>query len=222
MKLKKGLFITGEGIDASGKSTALLKLASRLEEINIPYIHTREPGGTRLAEQLRAMVLDPNNDIHMNTEIMLYATSRSSHIHELVLPALKEGKVVICDRYIDSSIAYQGYGAGHSDEMIRKIKAVSEFATNNLIPDRTYLFDIPLEESFKRMGIRSEETKQGLDRIEQREKDFHQRVYEGYKIIANKEPERVVTIDGTQTREQVFEAVWKDFELFLTNNLIKE
>lgn len=221
MKLEKGLLISGEGIDGSGKSTALNKIANRLEELNIPYIQTREPGGTRLAEQLRAMVLDPNNDIHMNTEIMLYATSRSSHIHELVLPALQEGKVVICDRYIDSSISYQGYGAGYNDEMIRNIKAVSEFAANGLVPDRTYLFDIPLDESFKRMGLRSIETQTGLDRIEQREREFHQRVYEGYHLIAKQEPERVVIIDGTLSKEQVFEAVWRDFETFLSSHLIK-
>ncbi|MEX3623593.1 dTMP kinase [Viridibacillus arvi] len=218
MILKNGLFITGEGIEAGGKSTVLEKVASRLEEIGVPYIRTREPGGTRIAEQLRAIVLDPNNDIHLNTEIMLYACSRSEHIHSLVLPALKEGKVVICDRYIDSSIAYQGYGAGHSEEVIRKIKAVSEFATNNLLPDRTYLFDIPLEESFKRMGLRSLETQTDLDRIEQRAREYHQRVYDGYHHIAKQEPNRVVVIDGTQSRKKVFESVWNDLEVFLYKN----
>lgn len=220
MQLARGLFITGEGVDASGKSTALEKVASRLKELGIPYIRTREPGGTRLAEQLRAMVLDPSNDMHMNTEIMMYATSRSSHIHSLILPALEEGNIVICDRYIDSSIAYQGYGAGHSEEVIQKIKAVSAFATNNLIPDRTYLFDIPLEESFKRMGLRSKETQTELDRIEQRAREFHQRVYDGYHQIAKAEPKRVAVIDGTQSREQVFENVWTDLESFINKNLM--
>ena len=218
--LKRGVCISFEGLDGCGKSSLIIRIIEFLEELGIPYIQTREPGGTKVAEQLRFMVLDPSNhDMHMVTDTMMYATARSSLIHSVVLPALAERKIVILDRYIDSSIAYQGYGSGQSEEFIQKIKLVNEFAASNLVPDRTYLIDIPLEESFKRTGMRAKENQTDLDRIEQRESEFHGRVYHGFHKIAEQEPERVVVVDGTQSREQVFEDVWNDFKRLLYENL---
>lgn len=213
--MNRGLMVSFEGLDASGKGTVIEKVINRLKDRQIPYFQTREPGGTKIAEQLRSIILEPSNDMHMNTEIMLYASSRSELVHRLIKPALQEGKIVICDRYVDSSIAYQGYGAGHNEEVIKQIKAVNQFATGSLIPDRTFLIDITVEESIRRKYERSKETHIILDRIEQRAKEFHQRVYEGYHQIAKQEPERVVVVDGTLPPNEVFEQVYSDLETLI-------
>jgi dTMP kinase len=210
MNRKKGLFVTIEGLDGAGKTLLIEQIEKRLKEWNLPYVRTKEPGGTEIAEQIREILLNPENKIHMNTEIMLYATSRSSHVHDLILPALSEGKIVICDRFIDSSIAYQGYGAGHSQKQIEVIKKINEYASGYIEPDRTYFIDIPVAESFARMGLRSKKNNQQLDRIEQRSKAFYQRVYEGFQEIARRNPKRVVKIDGLLKPDEVFEKTWED------------
>lgn len=216
MKLKRGFMINLEGVEAAGKTLLLKKIANFFEGQDIPFIRTKEPGGTKLAEQVRMVLLDPANvDMHMNTEIIGYAFARSSHVHNMLLPSLAEGKVILCDRYIDSSIAYQGYGAGHTKEQIEEIKRINRFASSNLVPDRTYLIDIPVEESFKRMGIRAEEMETELDRIEQRARDFHHRVHKGFHEIAKENPERVMVVDGMQTPDDVFATVVEDLQQFI-------
>lgn len=211
--MSKPFFLSLEGNEAAGKTILTQKIRESLEQSGTPFVSTREPGGTEISQKIRSLLLDPSNsEMHMKTEIGLYSSSRAQHAHQLIYPALKEGKTVICDRYIDSSIAYQGYGFGHSLEDIEKIKQMSLFLTDNLIPHRTYLIDIPVEESFKRMGIRSSTTNTSLDRIEQREREFHERVRNGFLTIAKKEPERVMIVDGTLTPDEVFTIVWDDIK----------
>jgi dTMP kinase len=210
------IFVSLEGIEAVGKTLLTRKLTETLEKLGVPCVSTREPGGTEISQKIRTILLDPvNAAMHKQTEILLYAADRSEHVHQLIRPSLEEGKVVICDRYMDSSIAYQGYGFGHTEEEIEKIKQISLFATDNLIPHRTYLIDIPVEESFKRMGIRANETNSALDRIEQRYREFHERVRNGFLAIAKKEPDRVMVVDGMLSPEGVFEVVWNDMKQLL-------
>ena len=199
---KKGYFITLEGCEGSGKSTQLKKLQEFLQSGGVDFIFTREPGGTPIAEQIRKIILDGNNtEMCDETEALLYASSRVQHIKEKILPAKNEGKIVVCDRYIDSSFAYQAYARGLGMDFV---KGVNVYAVENCMPDLTLFLDISPEDAFARKGGADKD-----DRLEQSGIDFHKKVYQGYKTLANDNSERIVCIDAKQGAEEVFAQIVK-------------
>lgn len=203
-----GTFITVEGPDGAGKTTQLQLLADRLTAEGYEIVMTREPGGTRIGNEIRSLILNPDfQEMDEMTEILLYAASRAQHVNELIRPALAAGKIVLCDRFIDASIAYQGYGLGYTIEQVRSI---NQQATNHLTPDRTYLFDLTVSESKQRMIDRG-----ALDRIEQRDDAFRQRVYDGFMTLAVQEPERIQLVDANQSIESLQTELCKDVLTYL-------
>ncbi len=196
-----GLFITFEGLDGTGKTTQIHELERRLSESGIPYIKTREPGGTPIAEKVRDIILDPKNkEMCFEAEALLYAASRAQHVSEVIKPALEMGKVVICDRYFDSTLAYQGYARELEIDDLYKI---NNFAMQNVKPDLTFLLDIPAGETTERINSRE------LDRLDLEEMDFKKRVRAGFLKIAAFEKERVMVINASLEIEKINEIIWK-------------
>lgn len=192
----KGWFITFEGCDGCGKSTQLERLRGYLEEKGVEYIFTREPGGGKISEGIREILLNGKNaEMSDECEALLYAASRAQHIHDRVAPALAEGKVVVCDRYVDSSFAYQAYARGLGMEFVSKINA---FALESYLPDLTFFIDLSPEEAFLRKHGADEN-----DRMEQAGLTFHKKVYEGYLAVAKAYPERVVVLNGRQSIDEI-------------------
>ena len=190
------MFITFEGPDGSGKSTIIQKVYDYLIENNYDVIKTREPGGSPIAEKIRNLILDTENtEMGYRTEALLYAASRAQHVEETILPALNENKIVLCDRFFISSLAYQGVGRDLGIENIRKI---NEFAINGVFPDFVLFFDVDPITTLKRKS--SLDT---ADRLEKEGNNFHERVYNGYKEILNSE-KNIEIIDATQSVEDVF------------------
>ena len=185
----KGLFITIEGNDGSGKSTVISELKKEIEKLNIEVVYSREPGGSYVAEKIREVILD-NDNMAMDdkTEALLYAASRRQHLIETVYPAINAGKVVICDRFIDSSLAYQGEARGLGIEEVYKM---NQFATEGFLPDLTIYLLVDPE-----VGIKRKANQKELDRLEHEKIDFHQKVYRGYLKLAETFKDRVVIIDG--------------------------
>jgi dTMP kinase len=197
--MTKGIFITFEGPDGSGKSTIIRKVEKYLALNDIEYISTREPGGIDIAEQIREVILNKNNTaMDARTEALLYAASRRQHLAERVIPALKDGKIVICDRFIDSSLAYQGYARGIGMDEVMKI---NEFAIDEYMPNRTFYLDIEPELGLERI---SKSISREVNRLDLEKIDFHNRVREGYLILLKKYPDRIVKIDASQDVEGVF------------------
>ncbi|OLR56489.1 dTMP kinase [Hornefia porci] len=192
--MNRGLFISFEGPDGSGKSTQIEYLKTYFRERGLDCVFTREPGGTEIGEKLREVILDKsNNEMCDMTEALLYAASRAQHVCQLIGPALNEGKIVVCDRFMDSSIAYQGCGRQLGD----KVRVINEYAVMGIIPDLTFLLEID-----PRVGkgrIRADER----DRLENEKLRFHKRVYRGYLQLAEQEPQRIVLIDGSRSREEM-------------------
>lgn len=194
--MKKGLFITFEGTDGSGKTTQIKLLEEYLKTKNCEVVLSREPGGTKISEIIRDIVLDPQNtEIVPLTEMILYAASRAQHVAEVIEPALESGKTVICDRYVDSSYAYQGGGRGMD---LKIIADVNRIAVNGTVPDITFFLDIDPE-----VAIRRRINSTGADRIEQEKLDFHRRVYDGYKKLSILYPDRIKTIDAAESVEEI-------------------
>lgn len=209
----KGLFITLEGPDGSGKTTQIAKVADYLKEKNVDFIQTREPGGTRISDKIRALILDPEHvEMHDLTEVLLYAASRAQHVHEKILPALEAGKVVLCDRFVDASLAYQGFGLGVGEEPVLQ---VNNIATSGLVPDRSYFVDVSPEVGRERM--KSRYGTESLDRIEQKDLTYHERVREGFEHIFSKQTDRIVRINGEQHPDEVFKEIAKDLDQLLSN-----
>ena len=201
----RGIFITIEGPDGSGKTTALQQVVPRLQqEMNRKVVATREPGGSPIAEKIRSLILDPSHtDMDSRTEALLYAASRRQHLIEKVLPVLESGDVIFCDRFVDSSIAYQGYARGIGEEGIREI---NQFATEGLEPDVTLYIDVPAEVGIQRIHANLDERE--YNRLDQEKLDFHEKVRAGYQQLAKANPERIVVVDGTMSRESVAEACY--------------
>ena len=190
------MFITFEGPDGSGKSTIIQKVYDYLIENNYDVIKTREPGGSPIAEKIRNLILDTENiKMGYRTEALLYAASRAQHVEETILPALNENKIVLCDRFLISSLAYQGVGRGLGIENVRNI---NYFAINGVFPDFVLFFDVDPITTLKRKS--SLDT---ADRLEKEGNNFHERVYNGYKEILNSE-KNIEIIDATQSVEDVF------------------
>ena len=194
----KAKFIAFEGGDASGKSTQALRVSDTLNAV-----FTREPGGTTVGESLRTILLDPNEIVAVRAEALLMAASRAQLVADVIRPALLKGQHVVTDRFIASSLAYQGYASGLP---IDEVLSLSLFATESLTPDLTILIDISIEESFNRRG-------QNPDRFEQEDRSFHEKVRNGYLELAEAKKEKWVVIDGTGTLEEV---------AFLVDQAIKE
>ena len=183
----KAALVTLEGIDGSGKSTQVTLLREYLDEMGCRYVYLREPGGTHLGEEIRRVLLNPEfKEMGAEVEALLYAASRAQLVRQAILPALAAGEAVVCDRFVDSSLAYQGYGGGLPVDAVREINRI---ATSDLRPDLTLLFDLPLEQAFARW-------EHPPDRMEQKAEAFHRRVREGYLQLASAEPDRIKLIDA--------------------------
>lgn len=205
-----GTLISFEGPEGAGKSSILEAILPLLEEKGIPYITTREPGGVDIAEKIRQVILDPDHtSMDSKTELLLYIASRRQHLVERVLPALDAGKVVLMDRFIDSSVAYQGYGRGLS---VEEIEWLNQFATDGLKPDLTLYFDLDVEEGLARIARNQERE---VNRLDLEGLELHHKVRQGYLALAEKEPERIVKIDASQS----FEAVLADVLTILEKRL---
>ena len=196
------LFITIEGPEGSGKTTAANLLCEYLENIGYKVLHTREPGGSQIAEQIRDVILNKaNTAMDARTEALLFAASRRQHLVEKVIPALKDGKIVICDRFIDSSLAYQGKGRNLG---IEEIYNVNLFATDGLLPDLTLLFDIDVEEGLNRVF---KDKDREVNRLDVAAVNFHKLVRKGYLEVAEAHPDRIKIIDASQGVNDVFNDV---------------
>lgn len=202
----QGLFITVEGPDGAGKSTLIQRLEKKLlEELKVPLVRTREPGGSEIAEKIRGVILDPKNTaMDDRTEALLYAASRRQHIMEKIQPSLTEGKVVLCDRFVDSSIAYQGAGRGIG---VEEIATLNRFATEDLTPDITLYLDVDAQVGLNR--IASKDSNRQKDRLELEAISFHNRVREAYRVLLEKHPERIHLIDASQNADSVFADAWE-------------
>jgi len=202
--MKKGLLVTFEGIDGSGKTTQIRKFIEKLEQSAIPFILVREPGGTEIGEKVRDILLDiSNKEMFGETELLLYSASRFQLTCQTIIPALEEGKVVVCDRFYDSTTAYQGFGRGIDPEFIRRLNG---FATQSLAPDLTIVLDVSLDERMHRIHSKD------MDRLETEHSSFQQKVRDGFRKIAEQESQRAVLIDGALPVEEISEIVWSQFE----------
>jgi len=195
-----GLFVTFEGGDGSGKSTQLELLAAWLDEQGVSYIVTREPGGTDVGEQLRDIILHRRGFLAPRAEALLYAADRAHHVHTVVRPALAEGKVVIQDRYFDSSVAYQGAGRVLAEDEVREL---SLWATERLVPDLTVVLDVPADV----LRARRMSTRTVYDRLEAEADDFHERVRDAYHRLATAEPLRFLEIDGQRPPAEIHQVI---------------
>ena len=201
------LFITFEGEEGSGKSSQANELYRWLSTQDIPVILTHEPGGTELGERISDLVKwAQETDISPMTELMLFNASRAQLVKEIIRPALNEGKVVICDRFDDSTTAYQSYGRGLDLEMVKRI---NNTATGDLHPDLTILLDITIEDGLAR------KSGEKLDRFEKEDLEFHKKVREGYLKLADEEPERWLVIDAAQSRESISEIIYQRVQSLL-------
>ncbi len=204
----RGHFITFEGGEGSGKTSAIELLSAYLQEQGYEVMVTREPGGINIAEQIRQVILNKDNvEMDQLTEAYLFAASRRQHLVEKVVPALEAGKIVLCDRFVDSSIVYQGYAREIGMELVEHI---NEIVVNGYMPHLTLFFDVLPETGLKRIM----ENLRKVNRLDLEVKEFHQKVYDGYHILAKKH-ERIQIIDGEKSLEEVFEQAKDVVEAFL-------
>ena len=197
------MILTFEGIEGSGKSTALLLLAQELERRGFDVLRTREPGGCGLGRAIRPILLDARTrSLNMRAELYLFLADRAQHVAEVIRPALEAGQIVLCDRYTDSTLAYQGYGRGLDPEKLRRI---NEMATGGLAPDLTLLMDLPVGLGLERAGLRNQRQGTVLSegRFDAESMDFHERVRQGYLALAEEEPQRIACINAEQRPEDV-------------------
>ena len=192
---KPGLFITFEGLDGCGKSTQARLLARALKQMGYAVLLTREPGGTKLGNRLRRFLLHPASKVCPEAELLLYLADRAQHVQEIIMPALQAGKIVLCDRFNDSTVAYQGGARGFDLEWIQKLCL---FATQDLQPDCTLYLDIDPQEGLSRV-------KRSKDRIEKEGVSFHQKIRSAYLAIAKIEPNRFHVLDGSKSPDDVFQ-----------------
>lgn len=199
-----GRFISLEGTEGVGKTTANQKLCEKLDLAGIDYINTREPGGTPFYEKIRSILIDPLTDINDDTELLLLFAGRCDHVEKVIMPALEKGTWVICDRFIDSSIAYQGFGRRHGDAaMLHKINTMIELFVPKL-PDLTLWLDMPVVEGMSRANKRG-----AADRFEQQEIEFFTRIYNGFKTLAEQHQDRIERIDALGTSDDVNARIWQ-------------
>jgi dTMP kinase len=208
-------FITFEGGDGSGKTTQLRALESYLNARGKSCITTREPGGTSLGKLIRQVLLEVGEQtIASPTELFLYLADRAQHVQEIIHPAIEQGKIVLCDRHTDSTLAYQGYGRGIDLELLRQLNAI---ASGGITPDLIFLLDCPVEVGLSRTAKRQFQlSRKPEDRFEREKVEFHERVRAGFLELACTEPERFCVIDGSRSVEEVFQQVRKIVDQKLT------
>ncbi|HHU53148.1 MAG TPA: dTMP kinase [Clostridiaceae bacterium] len=213
MVLNRGLFITFEGIDGSGKTLQLELLTANLEKAGLKYLLIREPGGTSISEQIRKILLDRKNiEMSAETELLLFAAARAQLVKQIVKPALAEKTIVISDRFFDSTTAYQGYGR---EMNVNFIQNLNDFAIQGLSPDLTFYFDVSVETALGRLKDRTEKS----DRIDLESQNFMERTRSGYLKIAERNPDRVRVIDAERDPEEIFKDLKLQFDKIL--NLVK-
>lgn len=194
----KGVFITFEGSERCGKSTQSRMLSAYLSGLGYSVVFLREPGGAPISENIRKVLLDPaNTEMSANTELLLYMASRAQAVEQVIKPALEEGRIVLCDRFLDSTVVYQGYGLGMD---IKLIRTLGNFATGGISPDLTLLLDLPLKEALGGIGPEK-------DRIEQRDFAYHRRVKNGYLDLARRYPRRIKVVKREQDKERTQAAI---------------
>ena len=201
--MSRGLFISFEGTDGSGKTTQYRLFAEYLVSLGYEVVTTREPGGTPISEKIRGIILDPENtEMDDMTEALLFAAGRAQHVAQLIRPSVEAGKIVLCDRFMDSSIAYQGYARGLGD----CVRIINEYAVAGMQPDLTFLLDLPPQAG------RARNVKAGkADRLEKQAMEFHSKVYEGYKKLAEIYPDRFIVIDADGSIEEVQARIRREF-----------
>jgi len=209
----KGHFITFEGGEGAGKTTVLEQLKKQLVKAGYDVLVTREPGGILISEKIREVILDPaHTEMEERTEALLYAAARRQHLIQKVMPALKANKIVLCDRFIDSSLAYQGYARGIGMD---EVYAINEFAIENCMPSLTLFFDIAPEKGLRRINANNEREK---NRLDLEELSFHHKVYDGYQQLLAKFPHRIKKVDADQEVDTVSAIAFQ----YITSYLNKE
>lgn len=209
-----GLFITFEGPEGAGKSTQTQRLAKRLEQADFPCMVTREPGGTLIGDRVRAILLDSANaGMIAEAEILLFSASRAQLVAECIRPSLAAGRSVICDRYADSTLAYQGYGRGLD---LARLREITTFATGGLTPDLTLFLDLPVSEGLKRRQQAYKGGEGEFNRLDRQSLEFHECVRQGYLEMASQEPQRWVILDGLLPPDQVEAEIWTRVHPLLT------
>jgi len=210
-RLSKGLFLVLEGIDGCGKSTQAKMLEDRLRSQNIPVVLTREPGGTATGESIRNLLLSPESRICNCTEILLYAAARAQLVDEIIQPALSNGETVVCDRFVWSTLAYQGAGRGEAET---KIYRLNEEVTGGLTPDLTVILDLEVEEARNRLELKQSPGKK-VDRLENMDLSFYQRVREKYLSFARQDPASIVVVSAEGPPAKVHRDIWSRVEALL-------
>ena len=207
-----GLFITFEGGEGCGKSTQIAALKARLEAMGKTVVQTREPGGTALGEYVRSLLQydDAGQGMSPEAELLLFAASRAQHVRELVAPAIAEGQIVLCDRFLDSTTVYQGVARAIDS---KKVDTINQFAIGDTKPDLTILIDLPPEIGLARVHARSDGK---LDRMEKEAIEFFQAVRQGYLDLAKSEPKRFLVLDGSQSVEELETQIWQKVEATFT------
>ncbi|MFP6901313.1 MAG: dTMP kinase [Opitutales bacterium] len=204
---KKGILISFEGSEGCGKSTQIRRIADRLEAIDhIDVIVTREPGGTDIGEEIRHLLMHSSNNSEMfpETELLLFAASRAQLVRELILPSVKEGKMVLCDRFLDSTTVYQGVARQIAADPVTQI---NDFAVGDIVPDLTVVVDVPAEIGLERIKHRISDMP---DRMEKENVSFYAKVREGYLILARSLPDRFLVVDGTNMPQEIEEEIWQE------------
>jgi dTMP kinase len=202
--MRRELFISFEGIDKSGKTTQISRLANYLKKKGYEVVKTCEPGGTELGKKIKEILLSSHYEMNKTTELFLYLADRAEHVEKVIKPALSEGKIVISDRFADATAAYQGYGRGINIDWIEKLNRI---VTQGLSPDITFLLDINPFSARQRSKTR--------DRMENEEIDFHRRVRQGYLLIAKSFPERVHIIKGDRSTEEIFSIIINELSKYI-------
>ncbi|MGG4268059.1 dTMP kinase [Peribacillus simplex] len=198
--MKRGIFITMEGPEGAGKTTITQMLGKALQQEGYQVLLTREPGGVPISEQIREVILNKDNTaMDSRTEALLYAAARRQHLVEVVMPELERGGIVLCDRFIDSSLAYQGHARGLD---IEEVYSINKFAIGDMMPDATFFFDIDPEEGLRRIQSNGERE---VNRLDLEALDFHKKVCEGYQSIINRWEDRFIIVDAGQAVDEVFE-----------------
>ncbi|MFM8551393.1 MAG: dTMP kinase [Nitrospiraceae bacterium] len=207
---RRGLLITVEGVEGSGKTTQCARLAKRLREAGHRVLETREPGGTPLAEQIRSLLLDTDRTepIAPECESLLVFACRSQHVSQVIAPAIRNGAIVLCDRFVDSTLAYQGYGRGLD---VKTLRSLNRFATNGLVPSLTLLFDLSVQAGLSRR--RRDELE--LNRLDREAKQFHERVRRGFLALAAQDPRRIKVLDAQADPDRVEAEAWTLIQRFL-------
>ncbi len=203
----RGLFLTFEGMDGSGKSTQMRRLAERLRGRGRAVVETAEPGGTAIGKKIRQILLDAvNQELCPTAELLLYFASRAQNVDEVILPALERGEVVIADRFTDSTLVYQGCGRGLGADTVLTLDRI---ACRGLKPDLTLLLDVDVETSLGRARARNASASHRETRMDDQELDFHRRVYDAYHTLAAREPERIKVVNGAQSVDEIERAIWE-------------